>query len=112
MAIPAGLLPRRGLIVAELVANAFKHGCGRVLVELGPAPPAEGGGVVLAVSDQRPGVPLGLEPAAPGRTGLGMRLNSTLSRPGHVAIDPDDRRRIVVRLMDRAIPAASQQMSE
>ena len=110
-AIPAGLLPRLGLIVAELVANALKHGSGRVLVELSPAPAFEGSGVVLAVSDQGPGFPLGFEPAAPGRTGLGMRLISTLSRPGHVEVDPDDRRRIIVRLMDRAIHSASQRRS-
>lgn len=107
-AIPAGLLPRLGLIAAELVANTLKHGAGRVLVELGSAPTSEGGGVVLAVSDEGPGFPLGFEPAAPGRTGLGMRLIVALSRPGGVGIDPEDRRRIVVRLIDRAIPATSQ----
>jgi two-component sensor histidine kinase len=111
-AIPAGLLPRLGLIVAELVANALKHGSGRVLVQLSPAPAFEGGGVVLAVSDQGSGFPLGFEPAAPGRTGLGMRLISSLSRPGHVEIDPDDRRRIIVRLVDRASSAASQRVSD
>lgn len=111
-AIPAGLLPRLGLIVAELVANALKHGSGRVLVELGPAPAFDGGGVVLAVSDQGPGFPLGFEPAAPGRAGLGMRLISTLSRPGHVEVDPNDRSRIVVRLLERPAPAASQRLSD
>ena len=105
-AVPAGLLPRLGLIVAELVANAQKHGTGRVLVELRPASSADGGGVALVVSDEGPGFPVGFDPEARGRKGLGMRLVAALSRPGGVRIDPEDRRRIVVRLVDHAQPGA------
>jgi two-component sensor histidine kinase len=103
VAVPAGLLPRLGLVAAELVTNALKHGTGRVQVELCPAP-AHRGGVLLAVSDEGPGFPPGFDPAARGRTSLGMRLVVALTCPGIVRIDPDDRRRIVVHLMDRSIP--------
>jgi two-component sensor histidine kinase len=100
-AVPAGLLPRLGLITAELVANALKHGAGRVLVELQSAAASHGTGVLLAVSDEGPGFPLGFDPQAAGRKGLGMRLVTALSRPGSVSLDPMDRRRIVVHLVDR-----------
>ena len=90
------------------VLRAFMHETDRVLVELGPAPVFECGGVVLAVSDHGPSFPSGFEPTAPGRTGLGMRSVSTLSRTGHTRIDPDDCRRCVVRLMDRTTPAVIQ----
>jgi two-component sensor histidine kinase len=100
-AVPAGLLPRLGLITAELVANALKHGAGRVLVELQSAAASHGTGVLLAVSDEGPGFPLGFDPRAAGRKGLGMRLVTALSRPGSVSLDPKDRRRIVVHLVDR-----------
>jgi two-component sensor histidine kinase len=106
VAMPAGLLPRLGLIAAELVANALKHGRGRVLVELLPAALAEGGGVVLAVSDEGPGFPPGFDPHARGRQSLGIRLVATLSRPAGVWIDPEDRRRIVVRLVNPAMSSA------
>ena len=103
-AAPAGLLPRLGLIAAELIANALKHGTGRILVELSRAPPAKGEGVVLAVSDEGPGFPQGFDPASSGRKGLGMRLVAALSQPGGVHIDPGDRRRIVVCLVNRLAP--------
>lgn len=100
--VSAGLLPRLGLITAELVANALKHGAGRVLVELQSAAAGRGNGVLLAVSDEGPGFPLGFDPRAAGRKGLGMRLVTALSRPGSVSLDPKNRRRIVVHLVDRA----------
>jgi two-component sensor histidine kinase len=101
-AVSAGLLPRLGLITAELVANALKHGAGRVLVELQSAAAGRGSGILLAVSDEGPGFPPGFDPEAAGRKGLGMRLVAALSRPGSVTLDPKDRRRIVVHLVDRA----------
>jgi two-component sensor histidine kinase len=101
-AVPAGLLPRLGLIAAELVANALKHGAGRVLVELQPAAAGHGSGVMLAVSDEGPGFPQDFHPEAAGRKGLGMRLVTALSRPGSVSLDPKDRCRIVVHFVDRA----------
>lgn len=101
-AVSAGLLPRLGLITAELVANALKHGAGQVLVELQAAAAGHGSCVLLAVSDEGPGFPLEFDPQAAGRKGLGMRLVTALSRPGSVSLDPKNRRRIVVHLVDRA----------
>jgi two-component sensor histidine kinase len=105
LAVPAGLLPRLGLIAAELVANALKHGTGPVLVAL-RAVPEGGSGVVLAVSDQGPGFPPGFDPAAGSSQGLGMRLVVALSRPGRVAIDRDNPSRITVLLLERAASSA------
>ena len=62
-----------GLIVAELVTNAAKHGAGEIKVAFGHAAP---GGYALSVSDQGAGLPAGYDPAATG--GLGMRVISTL----------------------------------
>lgn len=98
-AVTAGLLPRLGLITAELITNALKHGAGPVLVELRLG---EGGGVVVAVSDQGPGFPASFNPAACKGSSLGMRLLVSLARPGRVWVDPADRRRILVQLKDRA----------
>jgi two-component sensor histidine kinase len=101
-AVPTELLPRLGLIAAELVVNALKYGAGRVLVELQPAGAGHSSGVMLVVSDEGPGFPLGFDPQAARRKGLGMRLVTALSRPGSVSLDPKDRRRIIVHLVDRA----------
>jgi two-component sensor histidine kinase len=99
-AVAADLLPRLGLITAELVANALKHGAGRVLVELRRATLVDSDGIVLAVSDEGSGFPTGFAPEQRGRAGLGMRLVAALSGPGGVWLDPADRRRILVRLVD------------
>ena len=106
-AVPAGLLPRLGLIAAELVANSLKHGAGPVRVELLRPPPINNCGVVLAVSDDGPGFPPGFAPKAGDGKGLGMRLVAALSRPGSVSIDPKNQRRIVVHLIDRAHAATA-----
>lgn len=105
-AVPAGMLPRLGLIAAELVTNALKHGAGPVLVELRPGSEAEGGGAVVTVSDQGAGFPLGFDPAACNGRSLGMRLLIALARPGRIWVDPADRRRILVQLLNRTAPSS------
>ncbi len=72
-ALPTAQIVPLGLIVAELVTNAAKHGGGGVEVSLERAP---GGGYALSVSDEGAGLPAGYDPAA--TTGLGMRLISAL----------------------------------
>jgi two-component sensor histidine kinase len=68
-----------GLLVNELVANAFKHAFpggrpGKVSITLGPdTSPEEGeGGALLVVSDNGVGQPLETAPSA--KTGIGSRL--------------------------------------
>jgi two-component sensor histidine kinase len=70
-ALPTAQIVPLGLVVAELVTNAAKHGGGRVEVALEHAPE---GGYALSVSDEGPGLPAGYDPAA--TTGLGMRVIS------------------------------------
>ncbi|RYI34360.1 MAG: sensor histidine kinase [Acetobacteraceae bacterium] len=95
-ALPTTLLPRLGLIAAELVANALKHGAGpiTVMVQRGSSP----GGVLVSVSDLGPGFPDDFVPKAKNSKGLGMRLVAALSGPDSVSIDTTNRRRIVVQL--------------
>jgi two-component sensor histidine kinase len=100
-AVAAGLLPRLGLVTAELVTNALKHGTGSVLVELRPGTKEEGGGAVVAVRDEGAGFPPRFDPATSERGSLGMRLITALARPGRVWVDAEDRRRILVQLLDR-----------
>lgn len=72
-ALPSAQVVPLGLVVAELVTNAAKHGAGAIRVSLGrPAP----GGYALSVSDEGAGLPAGYDPAATG--GLGMRVISAL----------------------------------
>jgi two-component sensor histidine kinase len=104
--VPAGMLPRLGLVTAELIANALKHGAGPVLVELRPGSEAEGGGAVVAVSDQGAGFPPEFEPATYNGESLGMRLLAVLARPGRIWVDLADRRRILVHLLDRTVPGS------
>lgn len=101
-AMPVDFLPRVGLIAAELVTNALKHGAGRVLVELRTAMVPAQVGILLAVSDEGPGFPPVFAPDRRNRPSLGMRLVTALSGPGGVWIDPADRHRILVRLVDPA----------
>ncbi len=72
-ALPTARIVPLGLIVAELVTNAAKHGAGEIKVSLSHSAP---GGYALLVSDQGAGLPAGYDPAAAG--GLGMRVISTL----------------------------------
>ena len=101
-AVAAGLLPRLGLVTAELVNNALKHGTGSVLVELRPGTKREGGGAIVAVWDEGAGFPLGFDPSASERGSLGMRLVTALARPGRVWVSTKDRQCIAVQLLDRS----------
>lgn len=70
---PTARIVPLGLIVAELVANAAKHGAGRIRVSLERTSPGE---YALSVSDEGTGLPAGYDPGA--TSGLGMRVISTL----------------------------------
>lgn len=63
-----------GLITSELVANALKHGAGRVLVSLSSVP----GGLQVRVEDEGPGFPPDFAPRLSGS--LGMRLVTALAK--------------------------------
>ena len=63
-----------GLITSELVANALKHGAGRVLVSLLSVP----GGLQVRVEDEGPGFPPDFAPRLSGS--LGMRLVTALAK--------------------------------
>ena len=63
-----------GLITSELVANALKHGAGRVLVSLRDVP----GGLQIRVEDEGPGFPPDFAPRVSGS--LGMRLVTALAK--------------------------------
>jgi two-component sensor histidine kinase len=73
VALPTEQIVPLGLIVAELVANAAKHGAGGITVSLSPVPE---GGWSLSVSDEGGGLPADFDPAT--TTGFGMRVISTL----------------------------------
>lgn len=63
-----------GLITSELVANALKHGTGRVLVSLSSVP----GGLQIRVEDEGPGFTPDFVPRLSGS--LGMRLVTALAK--------------------------------
>jgi two-component sensor histidine kinase len=63
-----------GLVTSELVANALKHGAGRVLVSLRGVP----GGLQVRVEDEGPGFPPDFAPRLSGS--LGMRLVTALAK--------------------------------
>lgn len=91
---PASDVAPLGIILAELVTNALKHGEGDIAVRF--SAPADGP-PRLAVVDGGPGPPPDFEPAA--SKGLGMRLVLGLlrSRRGALRIEalPDSRRAFV-----------------
>ena len=70
--LTADTLTPLGLIVSELVTNAFKHGFGDVTVTLR----SEEGRLHLVVEDGGPGFP----PASETKGGLGMRLVTALAK--------------------------------
>ncbi len=72
--LPADQITPLGLITSELVTNALKHGAGRVLVSLSPAPQ----GLQLRVEDEGPGFPPEFD--ARHSAGLGMRLVVALAK--------------------------------
>ena len=72
-ALPTARIVPLGLVVAELVTNAAKHGAGEIRVSLRRSAPGE---YALSVSDEGAGLPVGYDPAA--TTGLGMRVISAL----------------------------------
>lgn len=63
-----------GLITSELVANALKHGAGRILVSLSGVP----GGLQIRVEDEGPGFPPDFVPRL--SASLGMRLVTALAK--------------------------------
>jgi two-component sensor histidine kinase len=69
----AGTAIPLGFIASELIANAVKHGTGRITVRLEANPPK---GYALTVANEGPGLPDGFDPAA-GK-GLGMRIIRSL----------------------------------
>ncbi len=72
--LPADQITPLGLITSELVTNALKHGAGRVLVSLLPAPQ----GLQVRVEDEGPGFPPEFD--ARQSAGLGMRLVVALAK--------------------------------
>jgi two-component sensor histidine kinase len=76
---PAAEVAALGLVLTELVTNAFKHGRGRVAVAF-RHPSTGDSPATLAVGDEGPGPPEGFDPAAPTVGGLGMRLVMRLLR--------------------------------
>jgi two-component sensor histidine kinase len=72
-ALPSARIVPLGLVVAELVTNAAKHGTGRIRVSLDRT---SSGAYALSVSDEGAGLPPGYDPGATG--GLGMRVITTL----------------------------------
>jgi len=92
---PASDVAPLGIILAELVTNALKHGSGDIAVRFAApadAPPR------LIVTDGGPGPPANFEPGA--SKGLGMRLVLGLLRPRRGALrietQPDGCRAFVV----------------
>lgn len=76
-----------GLLVTELVTNAYKHGRGRVTVRL--ATDGENAAeAMVSVADEGPGFPPGFEPGKSG--GLGMRVAMAMARQlrGRLEVGP------------------------
>jgi len=77
-----------GLVVSELVTNAFKHGAGKVTVSLVAVPK----GLQVRVEDGGSGFPDDVEPTRPA--GLGLRLIRALAKG-----NPDE-----AVVIDRTVP--------
>lgn len=82
--LPPERMAALGLLVTELVTNAFKHGAGTVTVRLG----RDGAEAVVAIEDEGPGFPEGFEPSR--SRGLGMRVAVAMARQlrGRLDIGP------------------------
>ena len=80
--VPASKGANVGLIVSELVTNAFKHASGKITIGLA----SHRLGCALSVSDEGPGLPEGFDPAK--TTGLGMKIVASLVKQvgGQLAI--------------------------
>jgi two-component sensor histidine kinase len=74
-ALPTVQIVPLGLIAAELVANAAKHGAGGITVSLVRTTE---GGWSLSVSDKGVGLPAGYDPAK--TTGFGMRVSALVGQ--------------------------------
>ena len=72
-ALPTVKMVPLGLILAELVANAAKHGAGSITVSLERVTP---GGYALSITDEGAGLPSEYDPTQ--TNGLGMRVISAL----------------------------------
>lgn len=93
LTLTAEVLPRVGLVAAELVINSLKHGKGRVLVGL----ECDGTDVLVSVADEGPGFPLDFDPSG-RRHSLGFYVIRMMAVRNGIQIDPNDRRRVVVRI--------------
>ena len=86
-AIVDGDATRLRQVLANLVANGHRHGT-RVVIEVGEI----GGAIVVAVSDDGPGVPPGLDPfargaSASGSTGYGLWLGRAIAEAHGGSLD-------------------------
>ena len=73
--LPAATAVPLGFIVSELIANAAKHGQGRIAIDLQPDPEC---GYALSVSNGGAALPEGFDPGA--SKGLGMRIIQSFAR--------------------------------
>lgn len=73
--LPAATAIPLGFIVSELIANAAKHGDGRIAIRLRPDPSY---GYALSVSNDGAALPEGFDPGA--SKGLGMRIIQSFAR--------------------------------
>lgn len=83
LVLKADMLVALGLIAAEAVTNAIKHGAGRISVRLDRTETH----LELAVDDEGAGLPAHYEPVRDG-SGLGMRMIASLvhARSGQITV--------------------------
>ncbi len=91
--IAADRLPAVGLVVTELLTNALRHGRGQVDLSIA----GDDGIVVISVADEGPGFAQDVSSGELIRR-LGLRLVAMLALPGGIAVDPERRQRITVRM--------------